>query len=200
MMSHDMFSHMKLSWLQTAITRMPATIEDDKLSTHWLRKVRYSSLFRISSFHSSPFEAHPDRVLNSRSFGVSLTHFRPISLLNLPKSFIISMESHSFHTQFLIHVYFIYITFMLKSHSFYQSVVESSAQGLLHCYFHYSALILQFHFFHTMQPCPPPSLDLTLVSDHKFFSSQCHLVSSSNHMIILTKSYTSEHAQSCKIL
>ena len=41
-------------------------------------------------------------ALNSHSFGVSLTHFKTISLLNQS---IISMESHSFLTQILIHTF-----------------------------------------------------------------------------------------------
>ncbi len=54
-------------------------------------------------------------------------------------------------------------------------------------------------FHHTFQPCPPPLLDLTLVSAHKFVSNECHLVSSVDHMVVLTKIHT-EHVRSSKTL
>ena len=51
------------------------------------------------------------RALNSHSFGVSLTHFGPISRQTQPN---ILLKSHSFfNTDF----YLIYIAFMVTSHS-----------------------------------------------------------------------------------
>lgn len=47
--------------------------------------------------------------------------------------------------------------------------------------------------FPPIQPCPPPTMDLTLVSANQFVSSSC-LASMQDHMVILTKS--TEHAQS----
>lgn len=44
-----------------------------------------------------------------------------------------------------------------------------------------------------LQPCPPPSVDLTLVCASQFVSSHC-LASSPNHMVVLTKG--SEPSQS----
>jgi len=51
-----------------------------------------------------------------------------------------------------------------------------------------------------LQPCPPPSLDLTLVSDHKFMSDECNLVSNADHMVVLTKIYSTERARTSRTL
>ena len=57
------------------------------------------------------------------------------------------------------------------------------------------SLYIPHHLSHPypLQPCPSPTMDLTLVSASKFVNSYC-LAASQDHMVVVTKS--TEHAQS----